>query len=162
MRVRARCRDLSPGDSVFESLTPALLHMDSGTDGMAEWATMSAAFRLPPGLAAETIQDALRAEVKPGVIAFDSADEAFRAPRTSSLVGSFVRALRAEGCTPRYKVKSGTADMNVVAPVWKCPTVAYGPGDSSLDHTPDEHIDIDGYLRAVTVLTRVFEDWSAQ
>jgi [amino group carrier protein]-lysine/ornithine hydrolase len=37
--------------------------------------------------------------------------------------------------------------------VWKCPIVAYGPGDSALDHTPDEHIDLDEYLRAVRVLT---------
>jgi LysW-gamma-L-lysine carboxypeptidase len=42
--------------------------------------------------------------------------------------------------------------MNVVGPVWRCPILAYGPGDSNLDHTPDEHILIDEYLRAITVL----------
>ena len=46
--------------------------------------------------------------------------------------------------------------MNVVAPEWpKTPFVAYGPGDSSLDHTPDEHIDLAEYGRAIDVLTRV-------
>jgi LysW-gamma-L-lysine carboxypeptidase len=35
--------------------------------------------------------------------------------------------------------------------------VAYGPGDSSLDHTPKEHIDIEEYLRAIDVLTRTLE-----
>jgi LysW-gamma-L-lysine carboxypeptidase len=49
-------------------------------------------------------------------------------------------------------VKTGTSDMNVVAPVWKCPIVAYGPGDSALDHTPHEHLDLDEYWRAVLVL----------
>ena len=39
--------------------------------------------------------------------------------------------------------------MNVVGPVWGCPIVAYGPGDSSLDHTPEERIDLGEYLRAV-------------
>jgi LysW-gamma-L-lysine carboxypeptidase len=42
--------------------------------------------------------------------------------------------------------------MNVVAPLWQCPVVAYGPGDSALDHTPDEHLDLDEYWRAVVVL----------
>ena len=42
--------------------------------------------------------------------------------------------------------------MNVVGPRWQCPIVAYGPGDSLLDHTPDEHIVLDDYLRAIGVL----------
>jgi LysW-gamma-L-lysine carboxypeptidase len=42
--------------------------------------------------------------------------------------------------------------MNVVGPAWNCPILAYGPGDSSLDHTPDEHILIDEYLAGVRVL----------
>jgi LysW-gamma-L-lysine carboxypeptidase len=32
--------------------------------------------------------------------------------------------------------------------------VAYGPGDSALDHTPQEHIEIDEYQRAIKVLTQ--------
>jgi len=52
-------------------------------------------------------------------------------------------------------VKTGTSDMNVVGPVWHCPIVAYGPGDSNLDHTPHEHILIEEYGRAIAVLTRV-------
>ena len=47
--------------------------------------------------------------------------------------------------------------MNVVAPLWNCPIVAYGPGDSSLDHTPDEHINLDAYVRAIEVLQDVLE-----
>ena len=42
--------------------------------------------------------------------------------------------------------------MNVVGPGWQCPIVAYGPGDSSLDHTPNEHIRLDEYWQAVVVL----------
>jgi LysW-gamma-L-lysine carboxypeptidase len=45
--------------------------------------------------------------------------------------------------------------MNVVAPYWKCPMVAYGPGDSSLDHTPQEHVEIDEYRRSIDVLESV-------
>ena len=45
--------------------------------------------------------------------------------------------------------------MNIVGPAWGCPTVAYGPGDSKLDHTPHEQIVLDDYLRAVGVLAGV-------
>ena len=42
--------------------------------------------------------------------------------------------------------------MNVVGPAWGCPIAAYGPGDSALDHTPEEHIDLDEYQAAIGVL----------
>ena len=45
--------------------------------------------------------------------------------------------------------------MNLVAPAWRTPILAYGPGDSNLDHTPNEHIQISEYERAVSVLTDV-------
>jgi LysW-gamma-L-lysine carboxypeptidase len=47
--------------------------------------------------------------------------------------------------------------MTVVGPAWRCPVVAYGPGDAALDHTPEERIVLDDYLRAVRVLSRVLE-----
>jgi LysW-gamma-L-lysine carboxypeptidase len=43
--------------------------------------------------------------------------------------------------------------MNILAPVWGCPTLAYGPGDSKLDHTPDEAMDLEDFSRGVNVLT---------
>ena len=45
--------------------------------------------------------------------------------------------------------------MNVVGPVWQCPIVAYGPGDSSLDHTPNENVTIEEWQRGVDVLVAV-------
>jgi len=45
--------------------------------------------------------------------------------------------------------------MTVVGPAWRCPIVAYGPGDAALDHTPEERIALDDYLRAIRVLTDV-------
>ena len=43
-------------------------------------------------------------------------------------------------------------DLNVLAPAWGCQAVAYGPGDSQLDHTPHEHVSIAELERAVSVL----------
>jgi LysW-gamma-L-lysine carboxypeptidase len=47
--------------------------------------------------------------------------------------------------------------MNVVAPAWGCPIIAYGPGDSSLDHTPHEHVSVAEYLRSIRVLRTALE-----
>lgn len=80
-------------------------------------------------------------------------EPAWRGGRNNALVRSFLAAIRDQtGDRPRFVSKSGTSDMNVVGPAWNCPIVAYGPGDSSLDHTPNEHISLDEYWRAVNVL----------
>ena len=77
-----------------------------------------------------------------------------RHPRDSVLARALRVAIRQAGGTPVFKLKTGTSDMNVVAPHWNAPTLAYGPGDSRLDHTPEERLDLAEYDRAVAVLTR--------
>jgi LysW-gamma-L-lysine carboxypeptidase len=47
--------------------------------------------------------------------------------------------------------KTGTGDMNILGKAMNLPIVTYGPGDSHLDHTLDEHIDISEYLNALQV-----------
>ena len=47
---------------------------------------------------------------------------------------------------------AGQSLLNVVGTVWTCPELVYGPGDSALDHTPEEHIELEEYARAVGVL----------
>ena len=66
-----------------------------------------------------------------------------------------MQAIREHGGSPRFKLKTGTSDLNILAPAWNCPAVAYGPGRSLLDHTPDEHIEIADLERAVDVLDSV-------
>jgi LysW-gamma-L-lysine carboxypeptidase len=77
-------------------------------------------------------------------------------------VKSFLGGLRSIAATEKlgFVLKTGTSDMNVVAPVWKCPIVAYGPGDSSLDHTPDEHLELDEYWKAVQVLEQTLRAYT--
>ena len=85
---------------------------------------------------------------------------AFRGDRNNALVRAFLAAVRAvdPAAKPGFLVKSGTSDMNVVGPAWNCPILAYGPGDSSLDHTPDEHVSLDEYWRAVLVLEQALRN----
>lgn len=81
--------------------------------------------------------------------------ETYRAEKNSPLVRAFLAAVRARGGTPGFVLKTGTSDMNIVGPAWGCPILAYGPGDSRLDHTPGEHIAVSEYLKAVDVLSGV-------
>jgi LysW-gamma-L-lysine carboxypeptidase len=143
----------------FDRLEAKLRAINSSSDGLYDEVAMRMGFRLPPGLDGETLTAQLRD------LAHEGADEAaeialatfeplsaFRSDKNSPLVRAFLPAIRAEGGKPRFKVKTGTADMNIVGPAWNCPIVAYGPGDSKLDHTPHERQDLDEYLRAIRVL----------
>ena len=87
-----------------------------------------------------------------------------RADRHSSLVRAFLGAIRTAGgpgTAPKFVVKTGTCDMNIVWPVWRCPIVAYGPGDSTLDHTPNEHLELDEYLLAVDTVELALRNLAA-
>jgi LysW-gamma-L-lysine carboxypeptidase len=99
----------------------------------------------------------LGAEVEPVGFAIS----AYLAEKNTPLVRAFLGGIRGAGGKPSFVLKTGTADLNIVAPAWSCPAVAYGPGDSALDHTPGEHIFLDEYTRAVDVLERVLTQISA-
>ena len=86
--------------------------------------------------------------------------EAYRASKNTKLVRAALAAIRAEDGTPSFVVKTGTSDMNIVAPKWQCPSIAYGPGDSNLDHTPNEHISQLEYQRSIAVLRTLMENIS--
>jgi LysW-gamma-L-lysine carboxypeptidase len=47
--------------------------------------------------------------------------------------------------------KTGTGDMNILGKAMNLPIVTYGPGDSHLDHTLDEHINVSEYLDSIAV-----------
>ena len=145
---------------MFDQLLPTLRGMGSESDGFAETAQLKFGLRLPPGLSVETLTGLIAEAASPDQIELLDGVPAYRAEKNTPLVRSFLAAIRGEGGSPGFTVKSGTSDMNLVAPVWNCPTVAYGPGDSSLDHTPDEHILISEYQRAVRVLAGVLRQTS--
>jgi acetylglutamate kinase/acetylornithine deacetylase len=82
-------------------------------------------------------------------------------PRSSSLVRAFAQAFRRAGATPRYVSKKGSSDMNTLATTWAgVPMVAYGPGDSRLDHTPHERLDAADYRRARSILRDAVTGWA--
>lgn len=139
-------------ERVFDRLLPSLRQVNTASNGLTNTASMKVGVRLPPEFDADAFLSRARALAGPADLTAQGYAAAFRADRRNGLVRSLNVALRRHGLQPRYLIKTGTSDMNVVGPTWRCPIVAFGPGDSRLDHTPDEHIVIRQYLTAIDVL----------
>ncbi len=78
--------------------------------------------------------------------------EPFEANKASPLVHVLSASVRKVLNKPATLLrKTGTGDMNILGKAMKLPIVTYGPGDSHLDHTVDEHIEISEYLQAIQV-----------
>jgi LysW-gamma-L-lysine carboxypeptidase len=145
----------------FDKLLLTLRGMDSDSNDFEQWARLKVGVRLPVEVSpedwyerlSETLKvfETFRVLVEP--IGF--AIPAWACEKNTKLVKAFLRGIRSQGGEPRFVYKTGTADLNIVAPVWNCPAVVYGPGDSALDHTPNEHISLSEYANAVHVLRSV-------
>jgi LysW-gamma-L-lysine carboxypeptidase len=143
-------------ERIFDQAAPTLRAFQSGDDGFEAWASLRIGTRLPPGFTpadwyAQLSQLAGDGQVEP--LGFPV--PAYQGEKNNALVRAFLSGIRSAGGKPGFVLKSGTADLNIVAPAWGCPAVAYGPGDSSLDHTPEEHIQLSEYTQAVRVLQAV-------
>jgi [amino group carrier protein]-lysine/ornithine hydrolase len=155
-RVRRWADAENVGKKMFDALDPVLREVHSGSDGLTESMRLRASIRIPLGQTPETVQARIVGLAPTDArLRFWGADPPYRADKNTSLVRAFLAAIRAEGLEPAFKVKSGTSDMNVVGPAWGCPIVAYGPGDSRLDHTPNEHLNLSEYQQAIRILARV-------
>lgn len=142
-------------ERAWDQLMPTLLRISSDGDGLQEWCVLDLGIRLPEDISPQTVEARLRELAADGEVMVLGAVPAFRSGRDSALARALIAGIRAQDDTPRFVVKTGTSDMNLAGPAWGCPTLTYGPGDSRLDHTPNEHLSIDEYLTAVRVLGHV-------
>jgi len=144
---------------VFERVTCKPVDFRGGIseDGLSVEATMQVQLRVPPEYSTDEIREMADGHLGNGTVNWDDKVEpVMQSPRTS--VGrAFRTAIRDHGGDPTLLRKTGTSDMNVYARAWDCPMATYGPGDSDLDHAPNEHIHLAEYDRAVGVLTDVTE-----
>ncbi len=109
--------------------------------------------RLPPRLPPEEAIQKLLSFAPPTLeFHFWGKEVAYQGEKDSPLSRAFRHGIRRAGGKPVFKLKTGTSDMNVLAPHWPVPMVAYGPGDSALDHTPYEHVLIPEFEKGVAVL----------
>jgi LysW-gamma-L-lysine carboxypeptidase len=145
-------------ERLFDQLLPSLRQIHTNSDGLTNSAIIKAGIRLPPDFDVRNFTALATRLAGQASLRCYAYEAAYQSNRRTSLARAFNRALRQAGVRPRFKLKTGTSDMNVVAPLWNCPILAYGPGDSSLDHTPNEHINIDEYLHAIEVLQEVLAD----
>jgi LysW-gamma-L-lysine carboxypeptidase len=154
-QIVAYCDNYNAGrDKAFERLDPSLRHIATRDEGAYGSVHMSLGFRLPPDMAPSALADDLRRLLRaaPIELDFSGAEVAFRAEKNTQLVRACLASIREQGGQARFVVKTGTSDMNVVGPAWGRPICAYGPGDSALDHTPDERISLSEYWRSVEIL----------
>ncbi|HEX4913543.1 MAG TPA: [LysW]-lysine hydrolase [Vicinamibacterales bacterium] len=160
-------------DKAFDQLSPSLRRFITGTnDAMHDTVDAQFAWRLPVGFDVAAFKTLVEEQANRTTgehsnrprftLTFRGHEQAWRGERTNVLVKSFLAGLRSVDPAQKlgFVLKTGTSDMNVVAPVWRCPIVAYGPGDSALDHTPNEHLDLDEYWKAVNVLENVLEQFT--
>jgi len=139
---------------VFDQIQPSLNGMESGQGDFEQWAKLRVGVRLPPAFKPEDwntklIEIAGEAEV----CKIGKPIAAWTCDKNTELVRAMLAAIRGEGGTPAFVYKTGTADLNIVAPAWQCPALVYGPGDSALDHTPGEKLELAEYEQAVRVLS---------
>ncbi|MEM9065111.1 MAG: [LysW]-lysine hydrolase [Planctomycetota bacterium] len=146
---------IAPSDArAFDRVLSTVHGMSSDNDGLTESACLRLGFRLPEACGPEALSSILRKRLTEGMsIEFRGGERAHRVERADPIARHLSASIRAAGGVPRPKLKTGTADLNVVGPAWECPIVAYGPGDSALDHTPEERIDLREVERAVGVLS---------
>ncbi len=141
------------GDAgVFDRLDVRVLGFDSSSDGLTDRASVDVGVRTPPGCDVEALIETARSSSPTANLAVLGSEPGVRTDRGSPLARNFIRAIRTQQGAPRFKVKTGTSDLNILVPAWGCQAVAYGPGDSRLDHTPGEHVSIVELERAVAVL----------
>jgi LysW-gamma-L-lysine carboxypeptidase len=147
----------------FERVQLSLRGMDSGGDGFEEWASLRVGARLPLDLPPQRWYEELSGDAQvAGIPGISLQPDGFPIPawqgeKNNALVRSFLAGIREAGGQPGFLHKTGTADLNIVAPAWGCQALAYGPGDSSLDHTPEEHIVLSEYQHGVGVLQVVLK-----
>jgi LysW-gamma-L-lysine carboxypeptidase len=145
----------SGASSAFTTIAPSLREFHTAGNGLYDEAVMSIGLRLPPGVNPDDLGTELRDLAGSADIAINGVQEGYRSSKQTPLVPPFLRAIRAAGGSPRFTLKLGTSDMTIVGPAWGCPMVTYGPGDASLDHTPEERINLADYGRAIQVLRDV-------
>jgi LysW-gamma-L-lysine carboxypeptidase len=165
-------RNTGRGAREYDRLSAALRALRTRDDGAHGVAQLRINLRIPLHERLAAVQQALRRHLRadandvPGVeirVRFRGGQEAFQAAKGTPLVAAFLRAIRAERGEPTFVVKTGTADLTIVGPAWPgVPMAVYGPGDAALDHTPDEHLSLGEYDRAIEVLARVLRDLYAR
>ena len=150
-------------DSPYYALTACLTKLAGGkaTSVIPFESEMDIDIRIPPPLsAAQVFSDTKKVISKyqaanPKVtvkVEVKDTNDPFEVNKSSPLVHALSASIRKVSGKPATLLrKTGTGDMNILGKAVNAPIVTYGPGDSHLDHTKDEHIIINEYLAGIQV-----------
>jgi LysW-gamma-L-lysine carboxypeptidase len=143
----------------FEAMQGHLTSLSTASDGLADRVEGRFHLRLPPGHHPDVVhREVGRVAERHGVALerHESLPPALASKRTP-LVAALLDSIRAHGGEPRLLRKTGTADLNLLAERHPgVPIAAYGPGDASLDHTPEERIVLAEFAQGVEILDGAF------
>ncbi len=156
--VKTWADQINDGASPFALLQYEIRDFKMNQQDTMQTAEMTMGFRLPPKWTPDVLSEKLKEFFADNLkVEFFGKEIPYVAEKDTPLTRAMRVAIRQNGGEPKFKYKTGTADMNVVAPNWNVPMVAYGAGDSQLDHTPNEHVEIAEYLKSIEVLKVALE-----
>jgi len=169
-KIKATCAELESPQGVFYSVTPCLTKIGNQrtSGGVPDVCILDVDVRLPPtqkadaceGLIGKTI-DEFRAGNPNVSIVSKVADrvEPFVADRTTPLMKALKKAIiEVTGEQPNFLRKTGTGDMNIFGAKMGVPSATYGPGDSMLNHTNRERIELSEYAQSIQVYKRIIDN----
>jgi len=149
---------LCDSSSLFDSVSSKLISFNTVNDGLHTCIQMQIDIRIPPGINIDDVKESLDKLKTKGKIRWIKEEKPVMSAKNNVLVRAFISAIRSEGGTPLLKKKLGTSDMNILGNYWHIPIVAYGPGNSKLDHTPNECICLNDYQKAIKILNNVLKN----
>ncbi|MFX1451090.1 MAG: M20/M25/M40 family metallo-hydrolase [Promethearchaeota archaeon] len=157
----------------FNQIIPNLTIISGGklTNSTPSECIIQVDIRFPPSIKTEVILKNLRR----GILDFKNVYENQRQKEIqiqeniSSLIEGFeekgdeviIGALRwaiykTMGTKPKIIKKTGTTFINLIGMSYKIPSITYGPGDPKLEHTDEEFIDLNEYLKSIEVYLKFY------
>jgi LysW-gamma-L-lysine carboxypeptidase len=163
MQIKNSYPSLEKVESPFNAITACLTKVSGGraTSVIPFESEMYIDIRVPPQFTSRQVLDdtlkvieqykAANPKVTVKATKEDSV-EPFEVNKSSPLVRALSSSVRKVLNKPATLLrKTGTGDMNILGKAMNLPIVTYGPGDSHLDHTLEEHIVISEYFNSIRV-----------
>jgi LysW-gamma-L-lysine carboxypeptidase len=153
------------GKTAFFSVEPNITVIKGGetTNTLPDTCEMDIDIRFPPGITVKKIlhevdklvtsfHQKTKIRIKSEIL---SRVEGFRAGKDTKVALALKKAIEMVTTKDaRFLRKSGTNFMSIIAWRFRIPVISYGPGDSNLDHTPNEHIDLAEFEQSIDVLEK--------
>ena len=149
------CRERQ-GKSAFQSPTMKVHTINTSRSGDREEVEIGVNVRVPPDLRADEVLAFLDDHREGAAYRVIDRSEAVEVDPSNAVVRALCAGIRHQDTRPRLLRKLGTSDLNLAAPAWGCPSAAYGPGDSHLDHTNRESLEIRDLRRSIEILRTAF------